>query len=56
MEHNHYPLKLYLLDKPGSIIDDTEYHLLMQTYRTDETHNDSEAGKDGKLEEESIEE
>ena len=56
MKHDHYPLKHYLTDKPGSTTDDIEYHLLMQTYRTDETHNDSEAGKDGKLAEESIEE
>ena len=56
MKHDQYPLKHHLTDKPGSTIDEIEYHLLMQTYSHDETHNDSEAGKDGMLVEESIEE
>ena len=33
-----------------------EHYSLMQTYNKVETHNDSGAGKDGKWEEESIEE
>ena len=48
VKQDHHPKKHYLTDKPENTIDVNECHSLMQTYRHDETNNDSDAGKDGK--------
>ena len=55
-EREYHLKKHCLSDKHGNSIDANEYHSLMRACSHDETRNDSEAGKDGKLEEESIEE
>ena len=51
-----YPLKHYIINKPGRTIGVTEHYLPMQICKNDETHNDSDAGRDDMSEEKSTEE